>query len=405
MRDDPLHCLPADPCPPRILSQCSLPTDYLAKIGKQPPVQSKQTLPKSSGVKNNKTNDYFYSKELFDEFEERIIKSKVELNLTEWLKRNYSVALQKLEAIQPIQDELRRLKDELVEELQLEDLRWNCDWSVSHIRGCLTNLSVLNKQYPDDLNRLQAKTVIFSRHNCIDLNGQVILNIEDVRNSWLDLIRSIKTYDTYLESLPVAEKTLSGRFPLSPLCPLTLCTLADLLRGISIVHPQYNLWSVKKYFKQLRRLIDSVVEYKRQQGLPSNWPRSLGHHRLIVEFDSGPLMLSPCGHFIVPASCPVSLLVRFISENLLKASHSLERDRRCSEEERRVRDECVVAFGLKCLDKDENITAEQMIEFGGRLLGERDQLRPYLLATHLRVSHYYSVLHDGQICVPYNFTP
>ena len=184
----------------------------MLKIGKQPINDAVKTrLQPDQSDMNRKHNEYFYSKDLFDEFEDELANYKMETTMFDWLKTNYAVALNKLKASQPIQDELLRLKEQLIQELNLVDLCWNCDWSVSHIRGCLKNLSILSKQYPNDLTRLNSKTVVFTRHNGVGLKGQVILSIEDVRDSWLDLIRSIKTYDSYLLNLPAAENDLSGR--------------------------------------------------------------------------------------------------------------------------------------------------------------------------------------------------
>lgn len=44
--------------------------------------------------------------------------------------------------------------------------------------------------------------------------------------------------------------------------------------------------------------------------------------------EAGPLMVSPTGQFIVPSSCPASILVNFISENLEEASRLLEEYKR-----------------------------------------------------------------------------
>lgn len=141
---------------------------------------------------------------------------------------------------------------------------------------------------------------------------------------------------------------------------------------------------------------------------PAHWPPSLAEYRLVVEADSGPLMLSTGGHFIVPASCPASLFVRFLSENLHRASRrSVERqaEARRTARERAAVEEVQSVFGLLGLDKDENILGEQMIDFCERLLSEAEHLRPYLRGLHIRVSMYYCVLADGQICVPFNFIP
>ena len=154
--------------------------------------------------------------------EGQIAKSKMESNLTDWLKSNYLSALKKLEASRPIEIELIRIKDELINDLGLADLNWNCDWGVSHIRGCLKNLIVLSKQYPQDLTKLRGKTLIFSRNSGVAIDGQIVLSIEDVRNSWLDLIRSIKDFDPFVASLPQAEKDLSGKYGLDGFCCLQI---------------------------------------------------------------------------------------------------------------------------------------------------------------------------------------
>lgn len=143
--------------------------------------------------------------------EGQLAKSKLEGNLINYLKTHYLEALKKLEASRPIEFDLMRLKEELINDLSLVDLRWNCDWGFSHIRGCLKNLSVLSKQYPQDLAKLRHKTVIFTRNSGFGLNGEVVLSIEDVRNSWLDLIRSIQDFDPFVAGLPQAEKELSGK--------------------------------------------------------------------------------------------------------------------------------------------------------------------------------------------------
>ena len=198
------------------MSQCSLSTDYLKQIGKQPDLSQLKSKASNSYDPTfthhfyRKSNEYYYSKDLFDEMENDYFKSEAEANPTDWLISNYLTALKKLEASRPIQTELIRLRHELIDELKLVDLSWNCDWAVSHIRGCLKNLSILSKQYPSDFRKLKGKKMIFSRNSGIGLNGQIVLNIEDVRNSWLDLIRSIKDYDCFVAAVPEEEKKLSG---------------------------------------------------------------------------------------------------------------------------------------------------------------------------------------------------
>lgn len=196
-----------------------MPTDYLQKIS-QEPIKPNSNHSDNNNRYNNtdewptfyrrRGNEYFYSKEIFDDLEAELFRSKMEINLSRWLKENHLLARKKLEASQPTRIELTRLKQELIDELKLINLEWNCDWTASHIRGALKNLSILSKQYPEDFKKLHSKIIVFSRHNGVSFNGQVMLSIEDVRNNWLYLIRSIKSYDFYVQNIPNAERKLSG---------------------------------------------------------------------------------------------------------------------------------------------------------------------------------------------------
>lgn len=198
-----------------------MPTDYLKKISQEPNIKRKNNLTDNNNTNYNnidewptfyrqRDNEYFYSKDIFDDLEAELFRSKMEINLRRWLKENHLLAMRKLEASQPIRIELTRLKQELIDELKLINLEWNCDWTASHIRGALKNLSILSKQYPEDFKKLHSKTVVFSRHNGVSFKGQIMLSIEDVRNNWLYLIRSIKSYDFYVQNIPNAERKLSG---------------------------------------------------------------------------------------------------------------------------------------------------------------------------------------------------
>lgn len=147
----------------------------------------------------------------------------------------------------------------------------------------------------------------------------------------------------------------------------------------------------------------SIHQYEINQGFPIYWPDSLIEHRLMIELDSGPLVLSPSGDFVVPVSCPIGVLIRFINENLHQASQMVDKDEFNLEHERILMKECIDTFRLSTLEKDINITPEQMIEFCRRLLDNGDRYKNDLIDAHIKVSMYYTVMHDGQIYVPFNF--
>lgn len=64
-------------------------------------------------------------------------------------------------------------------------------------------------------------------------------------------------------------------------------------------------------------------DYRGRHSFPQVWPEDLSSFQLVVEGEAGPLMLSPSGQFITPSSCPISLLVNFISDNLVEAANRL----------------------------------------------------------------------------------
>ncbi|KAF7492374.1 T-cell activation inhibitor [Sarcoptes scabiei] len=365
----------------RILSQCSLPTEYLKSINKKPIDLDYQ----SNGWRNSNQKEFFYNKELFDDIESDFIQKRGEMPLSQWLKDNHQSASSKLGASVPIRNKLARLKQEITEKLQLKSLEWNCDWAVSHVRGALKNLIILSNQHPDEFRKLRSKMIVLGRHNGVGIDGQIVLNVEDVRDSWLQMIRSINRFDYYVKQLPKLEKQLS-----------------DLIGGVSIVHLENNLCDILSYYASIERFIRSIKEFESSQNSSISWPDSLSAHKLMIDFNSGSLALSSNGNFIVPATCSIDNLVKFINDNMHEADDKLNQEEFNLEHERVLKNDCMETFQFGCLDRHNNIKTEQMISFCRNILDNKDKLKDYLSNTHLHVSMYYSVMHDGQICVPFN---
>lgn len=66
-------------------------------------------------------------------------------------------------------------------------------------------------------------------------------------------------------------------------------------------------------------MITNVLDYLGKNKFPESWPASLKDYELVVESESGPLMVSPTGQLISPSTCPGFLLVDFITKNLEEA--------------------------------------------------------------------------------------
>ncbi|XP_054169222.1 T-cell activation inhibitor, mitochondrial-like [Oppia nitens] len=396
----------------KILSESRLSTDYLKKIGKQPQMGSTAGTEghgmTSDGFQfkynqnsgpfsfNRKVNDYWVRTDIngrqtietdpeLDDFEELFEKKKIDKNLIEWLQENRHLANSRLHTNEPIRQELNRLADQLKQELHLNDIIWkDCGWGVSHIRAALNSVNIMKQQF--DINVLNGRTLMFARQSGVSFDGHVVLNIEDVRHNWLAMIKNIHTYDADLKKLPFVESVLSGA-----------------LRGIQIDHRKFRpTVIISSYIKQLEKLTAAISLYIGQHGFPPNWSPILDRYQLVVECEAGPLMLSPTGQFIVPASCPAFLLFDFMSDNMFKARLLRDMYLNYKSKEEHIVNECMTQLGLQSIDKDDNVTPDLMIQCCNKLIANRDTLS--LRNSRLRVSHYYSVLLDGEICIPWDFT-
>lgn len=67
-----------------------------------------------------------------------------------------------------------------------------------------------------------------------------------------------------------------------------------------------------------------------------------------------------------------------------------------------LREQCMKAFDLESLHKDDNVTPDLMIECCKKLIENKEKLHD-LVNLQLNISTYYSVLSDGVVCIPWNF--
>lgn len=94
-------------------------------------------------------------------------------------------------------------------------------------------------------------------------------------------------------------------------------TLSQVLRDIKIARRKFMPKTLaKNYSSHLSKLITNVLDWLCKNKFPDAWPESLRAYELVVESESGPLMVSPTGQLITPSTCPGFLLVDFISKNL-----------------------------------------------------------------------------------------
>ena len=78
-------------------------------------------------------------------------------------------------------------------------------------------------------------------------------------------------------------------------------------------------------------------------------------------------------------------------------SHSI-RDR-----EKQLYKQCKKELGLEFLEKDDSVMPDMMIQCLEGLLKAAYRLSPLLTGARLWVTHYYAVMLDGEVCVPWDW--
>lgn len=134
-----------------------------------------------------------------------------------------------------------------------------------HFQGCLRSLEKLYKLYPDDMQQLKNKTVIFSQFTGVSLEGDVHLYTGDIQTSWLDLIKNIQRQQIYLSEIPMYENTLS-----------------QVLLNIKITRRKFMPKTMaKSYSSHLSRVITNLLDYLSKNKFPKDWPATLVDYELV----------------------------------------------------------------------------------------------------------------------------
>ncbi|KAI8422589.1 hypothetical protein MSG28_006377 [Choristoneura fumiferana] len=281
------------------------------------------------------------------------------------------------------------MKRKVEEKKAIENVKYDSGWNISLIRGALQSLVALASQHSQLMNNnLTGRTIALGQFTGVSLDGDVFLNIIDVRNEWMSLIKKVSQEDSALTQIPHYEEALSG-----------------ILRDIHICRRKFMpKVSAHQYCSHLRQLITSIGDfYGRGKKIPSSVPESLRKYEIVVEPEAGPLMVSPTGQFITPSSCPADELIYFISNHLDEATKLLTEYSINKHVEKALYKEVKERFGLLELHKDDSITPALMILCCQRLLTRIDKINTNLQGNILNVTHYYSVLTEGVLCIPWNF--
>ncbi|XP_031845322.1 T-cell activation inhibitor, mitochondrial isoform X2 [Nomia melanderi] len=375
-----------------ILKTCDLPTTFVDKIEEQKPSDGAQYKSRFWQRKGYSGENIDFS-ELEDDpiYASIMMKRKINIEpdtLKAYLDKHINEVHVKLEACRPMREEVQKLEKLLCSELGLKNIKWDCGWNIAHYRGCLLAFKALSEHHPEPMKVLRNRTLVFANDTGISLEGSVMLNSGEVRHNWLDLIKNVQKHDVVLLRLPAFEKAVSQ-------------VLLDIKVGRRKFMPKVM---VSQYERQLRQLTTTLSDYRGRRNYPKVWPGNLSAYEIVIEAEAGPLMLSPTGQFIVPSSCPGFLLVNFITENLEEATKRLHHYNNIKYVERELHDKAVKELSLIDLNKDDSITPDLMIQCCERLLLHKSVLAPRLEGVMLWVTHYYSVMSDGVLCIPWDWT-
>lgn len=226
----------------------------------------------------------------------------------------------------------------------------------------------------------KGRVVIFTDRTGMSAAGHVMLGTTDVHHHWTRLFESIPSY--YLLQRKVLQ--LQER-------------VSHLLGGIEIVHIEemQPLLSLEEYCSALDAFCNKLLKRR----VPIH-PRSLRGLQMILENDRFVPRLHEMGHFSIPSVCDPASLQWFLVTHAQKARDNLKRKEELKFVEQELTKACTDRASLSRLYKEPSVSSKQMIDCCRRLIEEP---LPSLDGMHLCVSHYYSILQDGDLCIPWNW--
>ncbi|XP_045194149.2 T-cell activation inhibitor, mitochondrial-like isoform X2 [Mercenaria mercenaria] len=361
-----------------ILQSCGLPLDYINTV----PVQQKtrRTNPAAKWYTN-------YDVPEWNSRTEPKYKAPAQRSLRKWLEENYERVQRYQEASRQTQSEIDSLCERIVARVGVQSVRWENIWGNRHYIACLRTFSQLSEGQPARMrNTLQGRTLIFGNETGVNLHGEIVLGSEDVTTEWINLLKSVHAYDPMIERLPRMEQELSR-----------------LLNNIQIMRRQKREFVMAQNYEVLLNKMLNSLRRCQHVVVKELGDQDLSHLNLVVECESGPLALSNCGQFLIPASIPGTIMLKFIVENIERAATFLIDAKLHTFYMDQILDQCNNVLNVSSLQRDDAITPQQMTKCCQRLLDNQQLLNPLLQGTRLKVSTYYTVMKDGEITIPWNW--
>ncbi|KAM9852226.1 T-cell activation inhibitor, mitochondrial isoform 2-T3 [Aulostomus maculatus] len=272
-------------------------------------------------------------------------------------------------------------EDELQQAMRVEPtLRWQRSWGVAHRCCQLQSLSRLSQQNPEALVNLRGNTVVFADQSGMNASGHVMLGTMDVHHQWTKLLEQLPSYHHLQQQTEWLKERLSF---------LLGGTQVVLMERLGPVQP------ITDHYNTLNTFHKSLMSWRLHLH-----PRSLQGLTMMLEKDRSAPSLHEMGHFIIPASCDPPKLQAFFQSHAPKARQYTQRRKQLQAEEAALIQQCLQSLSLRSLSKEPSVSSSQMIQCCKRL---RDQPPPLMQGLHICVSHFYSVMEDGDLCVPWDW--
>uniref|UniRef100_A0A8C4QTR4 T cell activation inhibitor, mitochondrial n=1 Tax=Eptatretus burgeri TaxID=7764 RepID=A0A8C4QTR4_EPTBU len=229
--------------------------------------------------------------------------SQVDLSLRSWLRKRAEDAHAKLEGSLPLREQLHHLTKDLCLELKLTDIRWQRQWGLAYRNSHLHSLARLVEQYPEPVQCLRGKTVLFTDHSGVNAHGDAMLGIMDVHHHWIKVMEERGCCKLALTQLQQAE----GRLALQ---------LGGL--QLTVLEPDCHVVPLGEHFRRIQ-----VLQRRVLSGRLLFHPGSLQNLLMILGGADSKLQLLDEGVFEVPALCQVTSLQQFLLKNAGKAQRRL----------------------------------------------------------------------------------
>lgn len=207
-----------------------------------------------------------------------------------------------------------------------------------------------------------------------------MLGTMDVHHQWTKLFERLQSYRSLFQQSDWLKERIS-----------------HLLGGIQVIHIERMgpALPLEEHYSTLNTFHKRLLPQRL-----SLHPRSMQGLTMTLENDRSTPCLHEMGHFIIPTMCDTLQLQNFLQSQAQEARRRMQRRHKLEAEEEDIISSCLQDLSLRSLSKEPSVSSTQMIPCCRRLMEEKS---PQMQGLHLYISHFYSVMQDGDLCIPWDW--